>query len=241
MSSLNALINFRLVLVVLITSIPWIAQADDILYGKDVKNQASKFFKEIGIGGEILTSDRRAFFSCKEKLEFSAHVQNDWRTVRAKCKNPNWQSILRTTALAPNENIKNKEDLRSLSKVVSIAKNLSKGQVIEKEDLVLVSMPKQNVFEGFTKIEDLVGRKVTSNLAKGTILKPRHVKFRLNVNKNDTVLVILGNKKLSITTYGIALASGQKGDLITVENIKSKKTFKAIVLDEKKVTPLANM
>ena len=121
-------------------------------------------------------------------------MQNDWRTVRAKCYSPNWQSILRTTALAPNENIKNKEDLRSLSKVVSIAKNLSKGQVIEKEDLVLVSMPKQNVFEGFTKIEDLVGRKVTSNLAKGTILKPRHVKFRLNVNKNDTVLVILGTK-----------------------------------------------
>ena len=154
---------------------------------------------------------------------------------------PNWQSILRTTALAPNENIENKEDLRSSSKVVSIVTNLSKGQVIEKENLVLVSMPKQKVFEGFTKIEDLIGRKVTSNLAKGTILKPRHVKFRLNVNKNDTVLVVLGNSKLSITTYGIALASGQKGDLITVENIKSKKTFKAIVLDEKKVTPLANM
>ena len=116
MSSLNAIINFRFVLIVLIMSMPWMAQADDILYGKDVKNQASKFFKEIGIVGEILTSDRRAFFSCKEKLEFSAHVQNDWRTVRAKCYNPNWQSILRTTASAPNENIENKEDLRSSSK-----------------------------------------------------------------------------------------------------------------------------
>ena len=61
------------------------------------------------------------------------------------------------------------------------------------------------------------------------------------VEENDTVLVVLDNSKLSITTYGIALASGQKGDLITVENIKSKKTFKAIVLDEKKVNPLANM
>ena len=66
-------------------------------------------------------------------------------------------------------------------------------------------------------------------------------KYLENVNKNDTVLVVLGNSKLSITTYGIALASGQKGDLITVQNIKSKKTFKAIVLDEKKVTPLTNM
>ena len=240
MKLLNTITYYGMLLV-LILSIPLKAHAKDILYGKDIKNQASRFFKEIGIAGEILTSDRRAFFSCEEELEFSPHVQNDWRTVRAKCYNPNWQSILRTTALAPNETIENKKDLLSTSKVVSIVNNLSKGQVIEKENLVLVSMPKQNVFEGFTKIEDLIGRKVTSNLAKGTILKPRHVKFRLNVNKNDTVLVVLGNSKLSITTYGIALASGQKGDLITVENIKSKKTFKAIVLDEKKVTPLANM
>jgi flagella basal body P-ring formation protein FlgA len=240
MSVLSTITKYRMIFV-LILSIPLAAHAEDILYGKDIKHQASKFFKEHGITGEILTSDRRAFFSCKEELEFSPHVQNDWRTIRAKCHSPNWQSILRTTALAPNENIENKEDLRSSSKVVSIATNLSKGQVIEKENLILVSMPKQKVFEGFTKIEDLIGRKVTSNLAKGTVLKPRHVKFRLNVNKNDTVLVVLGNSKLSITTYGIALASGQKGDLITVENIKSKKTFKAIVLDEKKVTPLANM
>ncbi len=240
MSVLKTITNYRMLLV-LIFLIPVKAYAEDILYGKDIKNQASRFFKEIGVTGEILTSDRRAFFSCEEELEFSPHVQNDWRTVRAKCYSPNWQSILRTTALAPNENMENRENLISSSKVVSIVNNLSKGQVIEAENLVLVSMPKQNVFEGFTKIEDLIGRKVTSNLAKGTILKPRHVKFRPNVNKNETVLVVLGNSKLSITTYGIALASGQKGDLITVKNIKSKKTFKAIVLDEKKVTPLANM
>jgi flagella basal body P-ring formation protein FlgA len=102
-------------------------------------------------------------------------------------------------------------------------------------------VPNQNVFAGFKKIDDLIGRKVMRNLAKGTILKARHVEFRLNVNKNDTVLVILGNNKLSITTYGIALTSGQKGDMITVENVKSKKIFKAIVLGEKKVSPLTNM
>ena len=131
--------------------------------------------------------------------------------------------------------------MQSLSKVVSVVSNMSKGQVIGEENLALVSMPNQNVFAGFRKIDDLIGRKVTSNLAKGTILKARHVQFRMNVNKSDTVVVVLGNSKLSITTYGIALTSGQKGDLITVENIKSKKTFKAIVIDEKKVTPLTNM
>jgi flagella basal body P-ring formation protein FlgA len=220
---------------------PVSSRAADIIYGKDIKNQASKFFNDIGINGEILTSDKRAFFKCSEGLEFSPHVQNDWRTVRAKCNSENWQSILRTTALAPTEVIETKKNMSASSKVVSIVNNMSKGQVISEDDLVLVSVPNQNVFAGFKKIDDLIGRKVMRNLAKGTILKARHVKFRLNVNKNDTVLVILGNNKLSITTYGIALTSGQKGDMITVENVKSKKIFKAIVLGEKKVSPLTNM
>jgi flagella basal body P-ring formation protein FlgA len=225
----------------LTASWPVLSQAADIIYGKDIKDQASRFFNEIGINGEILTSNKRAFFKCSEDLEFSPHVQNDWRTVRAKCNSENWQSILRTTAQAPNEIVETKSSMPASSQVVSIVNNMSKGQVINEGDLVLVSAPDQNVFSGFKKINELIGRKVTRNLAKGTILKARHVKFRLNVNKNDTVLVILGNNKLSITTYGIALTSGQKGDMITVENLKSNKKFKAIVLGEKKVTPLTNM
>ena len=240
MRFLHSIIKYLLVTAIL-SSFPILSQAEGMLYGKDIKDQASKFFKEIGITGEILTSDKRAFFNCTEDLEFSPHIQNDWRTLRIKCTSQNWQSILRTSALAPNEELEKKHDMQSLSKVVSVVSNMSKGQVIGEENLALVSMPNQNVFAGFRKIDDLIGRKVTSNLAKGTILKARHVQFRMNVNKSDTVVVVLGNSKLSITTYGIALTSGQKGDLITVENIKSKKTFKAIVIDEKKVTPLTNM
>ena len=234
-------INKYLIIAAVLSSLPSLSQAEGILYGKDIKDQASKFFKEIGITGEILTSHRRAFFTCTEDLEFSPHIQNDWRTLRVKCPSQNWQSILRTSALAPNEEIEKKHDMQSSSKVVKVVHNMSRGQVIGEENLALVSMPNQTVFSGFRKIEDLIGRKVTSNIANGTILKARHVQFRMNVNKSDTVVVILGNSKLSITTHGIALESGQKGDLITVENIKSKKTFKAIVIDEKKVTPLTNM
>ena len=102
-------------------------------------------------------------------------------------------------------------------------------------------MPEQNNFESFTNLEKVVGRKITSNLARGTVLKARHVKYMMSVNKNDTVLIIVGNNKLSITTYGLALVSGQKGDMITVENQVSKKKFKALVIGEKKVTPLTNM
>jgi flagella basal body P-ring formation protein FlgA len=234
-------ITIYFTVILLTASWPVSSHAADIIYGKDIKDQASKFFNEIGLNAEILTSNKRAFFKCSEDLEFKPHVQNDWRTVQAKCKSENWQSILRTTALAPSEVTTTIQNMSASSQVVSIVNNMSKGQVLSGDDLALVSAPDRNVFSGFKKINELIGRKVTRNLAKGTILKARHVKFRLNVNKNDTVLVILGNNKLSITTYGIALTSGQKGDMITVENLKSNKKFKAIVLGEKKVAPLTNM
>ena len=106
-------------------------------------------------------------------------------------------------------------------------------------DLALILALEEHI-EGFDDIDDLLGRKVTRNLAKGTILKPRHVKFRVSVNKNDTVLIVIGNGKALLPLTGLHFF-GQKGDMVTVENKNSQKTFKAIVLDEKKVTPLANM
>jgi flagella basal body P-ring formation protein FlgA len=217
------------------------SNANEALYGKDIKYQATKFFEQIGLQAEILTSDKRAFFYCSQKLTFHPRIENDWRTVDVKCSNENWQSTLRTTATLLRNPLGEKKRNIKTFQVFILVRNMSKGQVINQKDISLVEKPTQSVFEGFNDLEDLIGRKVTTNLSKGTILKPRHVKFKLNINKNDTVLVILGNGKLSITTYGIALDSGQIGDMVTIENKKSQKKFKAIVLGEKKVRPLTNM
>jgi len=221
--------------------LPYPILAGEIIYGKDIKQEASKYFNSIGLDAKILISDRRAFYFCSSDLKFVPRVDGDWRTVEAKCESENWRSILRTTSLPPSEITINPSNIGSTLKAVSLSNNMSKGQVISKNDLIFVELPKRDVFESFSNFDSLIGKKITSNLAKGTVLKARHVKYTMSVNKNDTVLIIFGNKKLSITTYGIALASGQNGDMISVENLNSKKSFKAIIVDEKKVTPLANM
>ncbi len=220
---------------------PLHSMAGEIIYGKHMKQEASRYFSSIGLDAEVLISDRRAFYFCSSDLKFTPRVDGDWRTVEAKCESENWQSILRTTSLPPSENIIKIPYSSSTSKVVSLSNNMSKGQVINESDLIFVELSEQGAFESFTSFDNLIGRKVTSNLARGTVLKARHVKFTMSVNKNDTVLVIVGNNKISITTYGRALGSGQTGDMIEVENLNSKKSFKAIIVDEKKVTPLANM
>ncbi len=230
---------FPLFIIFVLKIIP--SHANEVLYGKDIKLQASDFFEQIGLRAEILTSDKRAFFYCSKNLTFHPRIKNDWRTIEVRCDVENWKSVLRTNASLLNAKLNTKEKNTETSHVLSLVRNMSKGQVIRIKDLFLVERPIQSVFEGFNDIEDLIGRKVTRNLSKGTILKPRHVKYKLNVIKDDTVLVVLGNGKLSITTFGTALDSGQIGDMITVENKKSRKKFKAIVLDEKKVKPLTNM
>jgi hypothetical protein len=118
-------ITIYLIAMLLTASWPVSSRAADIVYGKDIKDQASKFFSDNGINGEILTSNKRAFFRCSEDLEFSPHVQNDWRTVRAKCNSENWQSILRTTALAPTEVTETKQNMSASSQVVSIVNKTS--------------------------------------------------------------------------------------------------------------------
>ena len=60
----HKLINSFLSLLLLNVFWCGVSSANGILYGKDIKDQASEYFTEIGIEAEILTSDKRAFFSC---------------------------------------------------------------------------------------------------------------------------------------------------------------------------------
>ena len=214
---------------------------DKILYGIDIKAQALDFFSGKGIDAEVLISDKRAFYACPEDLEFAPKIQNDWRTIQVSCNGKNWKLILRTNANYTK--LKNEEDLdnKLRNNAIIVTKNMSKGEVIEKSDLELVAVKNTQTFTVFTDFNNLIGKKVTTNLSKGTIVKARHVKYLNKVNKDETVIVVVGNKKISVVTYGLALGAGQIGDMITVKNINSNNTFKAIVLDEKKVTPLTNM
>ena len=232
------LLNF---LIILFFVFARFVNADEILYGKDIKDQASIFFKAKNIRAELIVSDRRAFFFCSNTLKFRPKYENDWQTIDVLCEPQNWASTFRTTALGPSFAQAKKANTSTTSPVIKLTRNMSVGQIIEEGDIELIEMPQKKVFGGFQSENELIGRKISTNLVNGTILKPRHVEHMMTVNKNDTVLIVLGNKNISIVTYGIALASGQKGDMIGVKNVKSEKILKAIILSEKKVKPLTNM
>ena len=220
-----------------------VISAGEKIFGKEIKDQAEVFFSLNNINAAVLVSDNRAFFKCSDKLEFYPRVANDWRTVLVKCvKNP-WTVVLRTNAVAPNDSIRLKKTSEPQENKwgVTLVKNISNGQIIDETHIQITKIQKNKALGSFTDLEDVIGRKVTRNLSRGSILKPRHLELSYDVEKNDTVIVTIGNSKINVSTVGVALDNGQVGDSIRVRNTKSATIFKAIISGEKKVTPLANM
>ena len=217
--------------------------ASEKISGREIKDQATIFFSSNNIDAAILVSDNRKFFKCSDRLEFYPRVGNDWRTVLVKCPHNPWTVVLRTNATATGRLISEEtaEEAQETKWGVILLKNISNGEVIDESHIKVASIQKNRALGSFTTLEDVVGRKVTRNLSRGSILKPRHLELSYDVEKDDTVIVTIGNSKLNVSTKGIALDNGQVGDSIRVRNIKSSTVFRAIISGKKKVTPLANM
>ena len=143
------------------------ASAGEALFGKEIKDQASSYFAERSVDAQLILSDRRSFFFCSDKLKFMPKYENDWRTVNVSCDPENWSITIRTTALAPNFANSQVKEVSGNFPVARLKKNISKGQVIEEQDIELVFMPEQKVFVGFDNLDEVIGRKAKVNLARG--------------------------------------------------------------------------
>lgn len=218
-------------------------KAEQRISGLDIKAQAILFFEQKSIEAEVLVSDKRIFFKCSEELKFYPRAGNDWRSVIVECLENPWKVILRTSAKAPlvSSNDETFEEILPDQLAVVLVKNISIGQVINESHIEISAILKNSALGSFNNLEEVLGRKVTRNLSRGSILKPRHLELTYDVEKNDTVIITIGNSKLNVTTQGLALDHGQIGDAIRVRNTKSSKVFRAIISDKKKVMPLANM
>lgn len=217
------------------------AQASELVNGEMIKNQAQSFFENNNLGLRLVISDKRTFFPCSSLLEFKQRTKNNWTTVLVTCPNENWSTLVRSKQSTVKIFDDNQNLIFEPLRVVALAKNISKGQVLSQDDFVLIDRAETKFHGAFKEIKDVVGRKAKVSLASGTVVKARHLETVYLINKEDTVLVIAQNSKLMITTSAIALEEGQLGDMIAIENIKSKKILKAIITGRKKVSPITNM
>lgn len=238
--SLNCIKQISFCLIIFIFSADYL-KAGNLMNGAMIKQQAQTYFKKNNLGLSLIVSDKRTFFPCSSFLEFSQRTKNDWTTILVTCPNENWSTLVRSKQSAAKMVDDDKNLVFEPRKIVVLTKNISKGQVVSRDDIVLIDRPSTKFHGAFKDIKEVVGRKAKVSLASGTVVKARHLETVYLINKEDTVLVIAQNNKLIITTSAKALEEGQLGDMISIENINSKKVLKAIITGRKKVSPITNM
>ena len=135
------------------------ASAGEALYGKEIKEQAQRYFAKSNIDAQLILSDRRSFFFCSDKLKFLPKYENDWRTVNVSCYPENWSISIRTTALAPNFTNSQIKEISRTFPVCEVEKKYFQRSSFREQDIELVFMPKQTVFVGFDNLEEVIGRK----------------------------------------------------------------------------------
>ena len=218
-----------------------VARAENRIDGYELKEQAKNIITSSGAPLEILVSDRRVFFPCSEALEFSPRKGDDWSTVEVACRSHNWSANLRSTVSSNNSIDLNTIRLSENTAVVTVGQNITKGQVIEQKHLAYAQGQSKDLHGSFRDFTEIIGRKAKFNLARGAILKARHLELSFPVAKGQAVLISSNNSKITVSANAIALEDGQIGDMVKVENSRSGKILNVIVTGEKKVSPITNM
>ena len=118
-------------------------------------------------------------------------------------------------------------------KILVLSKSIEKGNYIKKRDLVFINSTRKHNF--YNNKEELIGRKVKQNLRKGQHLQPRHLFKKYSVNEGDAVVIISKFKNTEVSTGGIAMKSGNIGDVLEVKNSRSGTIVKGTLEKNKKI------
>ena len=200
------------------------------LSGKEINNYVKKWLASQGIKSNPQFSPNKKFPDCNQNVLLEKHFDN-FKLIKVICKGKKPWSI----SVKTNSNIVQLKSIKlsSLNKILVLNKSIEKGNYIRKEDLVFINSSKKNIF--YSNKEELIGRKVKQNLRKGQYIQPRHLFGKYSVNEGDPVVIVSKFKNAEVSTGGIAMKSGNIGDILEVKNKRSGKIIKGILKKNKKI------
>lgn len=128
-------------------------------------------------------------------------------------------------------------EVKVLRDVVVAKRSISRGAVLGKDDLEVVSktvgpLAKSTILE----ITKVVGMQADRNIRDGAILRLNQLSWPKMVRSGDVVSVIARSGAMVITVTGEAKQDGNRGEWIKVTNTQSKKTISARVTGPGEVT-----
>ena len=200
------------------------------LSGKEINNYIKKWLASEGIKSNPQFSPQKKLPFCNQNVTYKKHFDS-FKLVKVTCdgKKP-WSIFVKTNS----ETLQQKKlKTAKFNLILVLNKSVEKGNYIKENDLIFIKSPKKNIF--YYNKEELIGRKTKQNLRKGQYVQPRHLLKKYSVNGGDPVIIVSKFKNTEVSTGGIALKSGNIGDILEVRNIRSGKIIKGILKKNKKI------
>lgn len=153
----------------------------------------------------------------------------DWGTAVIRCDNV-WSRSMRTrTTYSPTRTTTPEPVVSGGPMVVVLKRNMESGQMISADDVMLAPSGTRSSPETFSRLEDVIGRRLKSRITAEQMVFMRHLEADWLIIQGQPVVLKISVSGLEVSATGEALEAGQFGDVIRVKNLQSQKVIKAIV------------
>lgn len=124
-------------------------------------------------------------------------------------------------------------DIEMLRQVVVTRRPLRRYRQITEDDIEMREMDLAGLPSNIiTDYDEILGKRTKRAIDANTVLRPDLIEFPPLVKRGDVVVVVAESGGLRMTTLGVVKGrSGRRGERIRVENIDSKKSIYARVMD----------
>ena len=234
----------------------------DMISGAQMKQRINSFLASKNLAGQPAISDTRLFPACGSDITVRP-LFGGLKTVELFCPDPGgFKFAVRTNAARLNSNrfvtgggVQNAKKLSSvvdaktqiLSETVMetptetylvLARSVQKGHVLSHEDVTLTEARVKNRRDYFTKVSDVVGRKVKKRLSINQVILNRHLEIDWDIRKGQEIIIQSTVGPVEVVSSGISAGNAQIGELMQAENLRSRKIIEGVVVSQKKIKVL---
>lgn len=117
-----------------------------------------------------------------------------------------------------------------LETVVVAARPLSKGMIVQDEDVQMLERDLADIRSGYYKKQaQVVGKQVSRTVSMGAVITTSQVKSQTQIKRGQLISLVAVSHGLKVQMTGEALADGASGERIRVRNLNTKKVLEGIV------------
>lgn len=121
------------------------------------------------------------------------------------------------------------DDKRKFAVVVTTV-SLDMNHIITESDVRIMIMDSIDSRDAIA-LNDVIGKRVKRPIGLNNVVKKDYLQDTYGVKKGDTVILIVQNGNLKISTKGVVREDGAVGDIVRVENASSGKIINGRVVE----------